>query len=193
MTGPPCSGKSTLATQIAARFALPLLEKDCIKEALFDSVGVGDREWSRQLSRASFEMLLRLATQVVAGGNSIVIEGNFGEQQAPGLQSLRELHAATLVQIRCGSSASVLRERMRSRAERSLRHPGHLDAELLDEALAAPPAGWSDPLKIDSLELQLDSTVPDDAALERLLGQVAAVLGVDPGSGQRVSTSSTSD
>jgi glucokinase len=191
VTGPPCSGKSTLASQIGARFGLPLLEKDAIKEALFDSVGIGDRDWSRRLSQASFEMLLRLAAQVVSGAHSIVIEGNFAEPQAPALESLRVDQGAVLVQIRCGGSSAVLLERMQARAERPLRHPGHLDAALLEEARAAPPPEWSEPLPIVSIELQFDSTVADAAALEQLLARIEAVLGPQPL--QRVSTSSTSD
>ena len=49
VAGPPGTGKTTLAAKIAEDFRLPLITKDGIKESLFDSLGTGDREWSRKL------------------------------------------------------------------------------------------------------------------------------------------------
>ncbi|HEX8858768.1 MAG TPA: AAA family ATPase [Actinomycetes bacterium] len=43
VTGPPASGKTTLARPLAFSLGLPLLGKDTIKEALFDTLGNGDR------------------------------------------------------------------------------------------------------------------------------------------------------
>ena len=39
VTGPPASGKTTLAQPLAHHLGLPLLGKDTIKEALFDTLG----------------------------------------------------------------------------------------------------------------------------------------------------------
>jgi AAA domain len=55
------SGKTTVARQLATRLELPLLDKDVILESLFDSLGVGDERWRARLSRASDEVLFRLA------------------------------------------------------------------------------------------------------------------------------------
>jgi predicted kinase len=60
VTGPPASGKTTLARPLARYLGLPLLGKDTIKEALFDTLGNGDRSWSRRLGAASYAVLLAL-------------------------------------------------------------------------------------------------------------------------------------
>jgi adenylate kinase family enzyme len=39
VTGPPASGKSTVARALAQRLGLPLIAKDVIKEALMDALG----------------------------------------------------------------------------------------------------------------------------------------------------------
>jgi predicted kinase len=49
VTGPPASGKTTLAQPLARQLGVPLLGKDTVKEALFDTLGTGDRAWSRRL------------------------------------------------------------------------------------------------------------------------------------------------
>jgi ABC-type hemin transport system ATPase subunit len=53
ISGPPCAGKTTLAQHLGARFALPVLGKDMLKELLFDILDWQDREWSRALGQAS--------------------------------------------------------------------------------------------------------------------------------------------
>ena len=44
VSGPPASGKSTLAPQIAAHLGLPLLAKDVIKDALMRAMPPSDVE-----------------------------------------------------------------------------------------------------------------------------------------------------
>jgi hypothetical protein len=51
VTGPPATGKTTLAERISRELGLPLVAKDAIKERLYDTVGAGDRAWSQRLGR----------------------------------------------------------------------------------------------------------------------------------------------
>jgi cytidylate kinase len=49
IAGMPATGKSTIAKKIAGKLGLPILEKDDIKEELFDTVGYKDLAEKRML------------------------------------------------------------------------------------------------------------------------------------------------
>jgi len=125
VTGPPASGKTTLARPLAAELDLPFIDKDVIKEALFDALGTGDRDWSRRLGAATYEIIFRL----VRGMPGAVIAANFWPSQAP---SISELTNSPL-QIHLSCDPAELRRRFAARA--GSRHPGHLDAEVVHEGL----------------------------------------------------------
>jgi len=125
--GSPASGKTSLGLRLAADLELPCFCKDDVKEALFDSLGAGDREWSSRLSAASFACLLRLAQTQIGVGGSCLIEGNWRAEHLP---QLRELAGRTglatdlrWAQVLCRASPDELVRRFQARR----RHAGHLD------------------------------------------------------------------
>lgn len=76
VSGAPGAGKSTLAPPLAAHLGLPLLSKDFIKEALFDTLGSVDDNplaSSRRLGAAAMTLLWRLAAHCPA----VMLEANF--------------------------------------------------------------------------------------------------------------------
>jgi predicted kinase len=180
VTGPPCSGKSTLAAVLGAQLGVPLIEKDVIKEALFDSVGSSEgrnsRAWSRSLSTASFAALFRLASRIVGQGASLIVEGNFRPEHAGDFEALRAASDVTLVQICCGGDGCVLLERFEARARLGLRHPGHLDRQTIDELRDALLEGRSAPLRIDGACFSYDSTSSDAGQLDRLISALARAI-----------------
>lgn len=152
VTGPPASGKTTVAKQLAARLRLPLIAKDTIKEALFDALGAGDLAWSQRLGEATYLAMLTLAEDTVAAGASLVLEANFvrGGEFATRLAAL----PARFVQIHCSAPLEVLVERYRSRE----RHPGHVDSERIDALRRAVEAGRHDPLDLPGETIRIDTT-----------------------------------
>ena len=58
VSGPPASGKSSLAPALAAELDLPLLAKDVIKDALVEVLDAPDLPRSRELGRAAVHVLL---------------------------------------------------------------------------------------------------------------------------------------
>lgn len=176
ITGPPGSGKSSFARALGARLQLPVYAKDSIKEALFDSLGAGDRAWSRRLSDAAYAALFRLAGETLAAGGSAIVEGNFRPEHAAAVGALARRSGLRVVQLVLFASARVLVERIRARAADPQRHHGHADLGLLDELRADLERGVAQPLSIDGVRIPVDTTTID-TSLPAALDQVAALVG----------------
>ena len=144
ISGPPGSGKSTLAEAVAAEFSLTVIEKDVIKEALFESLGIGDREWSRRLSDASFQVMFALSGAI---GHPMLV-GNFRSDQRPGLMQLE----STPIEIHCRCD----REELVRRVSRRDRHPGHLDDITVEEVRKGVPS--EEPLRLGGPYFEVDTT-----------------------------------
>jgi AAA domain len=153
VTGPPASGKTTLAQPLAHQLGLPLLGKDTIKEALFDTLGTGDRAWSRRLGAASYAVLLALAREL----HTAVVDANFYPDHGPGL-----LQACPRpIEVFCRCPAAEVERRFTLRAP--ARHQGHVD-HVLDAQLKAALDGGVGPLGLGGPVLEVDTSGPVDVA-----------------------------
>jgi hypothetical protein len=123
LSGLPASGKSSLARRLAPALGLPLLDKDDILEALFDSLGVGDGGWRTRLSRAADEVLRRMAFQT----QGAVLVSWWRHPRAQGDSGTPtgwlSLLPGRLVEVYCACEPRVAAERYLGRT----RHEGHLD------------------------------------------------------------------
>jgi predicted kinase len=148
VTGLPGAGKTTLARELSARYGMPLIAKDLIKEPLLDVLGAADAAQSRKLSDASFAVLFGLARELVACGVSFILEGNFrpGEHEAPLSEALGLAGAARepsharvveLAQVLCQVPEDERLARLQARASEPTRHSGHR----IGEHMAAPLPG----------------------------------------------------
>jgi predicted kinase len=159
VTGPPCTGKTTLGKRLAADLRLPFLSKDTIKEVLFDTLGWSDRERSKQLGRASMELLFTWAEVELAAGRSFVIEANFHAALAtPRFLDLRENYSFTPFVIECRTDGQVLAERYLQRANTLERHAGHVDNLAYEELAPSLLDGRYEPLAIGGSVLEVDTT-----------------------------------
>jgi predicted kinase len=149
VTGPPASGKSSIAEELARRLALPLIAKDPLKELLWDVLGEGDLEWSRRLGSAAFELQFHVARTLLDAGASLVLEGNFYAGEP-----FRGLPPARVVQIHVSALAEELARRYERRGDR---HPVHMDPERADEVVEAARTGRHEPLDLPGELIRLDT------------------------------------
>ena len=159
VSGPPASGKSTLAPILAVRLALPLLAKDTIKDALMNSLGVADVEESRRLGRASFAVLYALAEASTVGA---VLDSVFSRSLAS--VELGRLPGA-VVEVFCRCDRDLVQRRHQQRA--ATRHVGHFDTqraadELWNDEICDPVAGGWPVIEVDtSLAVDYERLVCD--------------------------------
>ena len=178
INGLPATGKSTLAGKLGAALRLPVFGKDQIKETLFDTLGWGERAWSRKLGAASMAVLFRMLENELVAGRSCIAESNFHpELSTQQVQELRQRYQFGCIQVLCVTDGNVLQQRYRARVANNSRHPGHMDAILEDELAGELRTGRVDPMQLDGPLIEIDTTHVRYADIRALRDQLAALLG----------------
>jgi predicted kinase len=177
VTGYPCSGKTSLAVRIALEFHLPLINKDGIKELLFDSLGWSDRSWSRRLGIASYALLYYFLEAQLRTGNSTIVESNFSPEAAtPIFRELLEKYPYRPVQILCKAEGETLWQRFKRRAESGERHPGHVDQTTYAELEDVLRQGRIEPLDIGGALIEVDTTEFVTINYPEIIARIRATL-----------------
>ena len=134
ISGFSCTGKTTLAKTIAQRYSLPLIGRDDIKESLYNSLGYKDREWSKKLGIASYNILYLFIEQLLANQQSLITESNLKSAiDTAKLLNLKSKYQFNLLQIHCYTSVEIALQRFKNRAISGERHPGHADCLIYEE------------------------------------------------------------
>ena len=164
----PASGKTTLARLLGKQLSLPVIEKDAIKETLFDTLGAPDVETSQQLGQATYALIFAIADAALSAGMPLIAEANFfrGSHEA----RFAALPPHRLVQVHCYAPLDVLIDRYRNRPAR---HPGHHDRARADELRSRHESGSNGPLELVCELIELDTT---SATADQLAAMVAQRL-----------------
>lgn len=155
--GAPASGKSTLSRQLSNDLKIPAFSKDDFKEALFDGLGYRDREWSRRLGRASYELLVLCLGKLMANGVSCIVESTFRPHDALIFERINNSYSARIIQVFCHAPLDEICERFRGRTSKGDRHPGHRDESNDDELIHLVESGRFAPLEIESKLIQINT------------------------------------
>jgi predicted kinase len=171
VNGAPASGKSTLASQVAAGLGVPCITKDDLKEELYDALGVIERAISRHLGEAAMRLMYTSARRILEAGIGVVIEANF--YRGVSENDLGEVLAlADGVMLHCAAPPEVLKARYAERAKSGERHPVHDDANRAGDVEKDVAGGVYDPLDLDVPLIRVDSTADFDPSVAEIISEL---------------------
>ena len=126
LTGMPASGKSTIAGKLSAEFDMPILEKDALKEELFDTIGFACYAEKRKLDIAANAVLLRSVEALLSKKIPMIIDNNFDTESAKRLIEILNRYQCTCITIFLGGETDAFYKRYVERDNRHGRHLGHV-------------------------------------------------------------------
>lgn len=126
LAGMPATGKSTVAAALSEAFGYPILEKDYIKEGLFDTLGFENYAQKRALDHAANNVLLRMLEAMLKAGKSVIVDNNFDTISGEKLCQLIESYHPDCVTVFLSGDTKVLHQRYTLRDNSHKRHLGHV-------------------------------------------------------------------
>lgn len=126
LAGMPASGKTTFAKKLSSATGYPVLEKDAIKEELFDVIGFQNYTEKRLMDTAATAVLLRCADALLDGGQSLIVVNNFRKDAEPAVEKLLKKHRCSCLFVFFGGNCDVFYQRYVERDHRGERHLGHV-------------------------------------------------------------------
>ncbi|RLA63950.1 MAG: hypothetical protein DRQ88_11730 [Epsilonproteobacteria bacterium] len=91
ITGHPGSGKSTLALKLQKELKFPILERDELKEDLYDSLKKQGKEIPSDLGRISYDQLYGLLRSYSKTFGNLILVSNFNPSFSP--SKAHKIHA----------------------------------------------------------------------------------------------------
>ncbi len=195
IAGMPASGKSTAARKLSAHYHWPVLEKDEIKEELFDTLGFASYSEKRKLDAAATAVLVRCASSILRGGDSLILVNNFRQEALERLMGIvKELDSrAVFVFFQGDNDVFYKRYVERDLDTAHLRHIGHIVQEhyplrpgesclhtMTREEFREKfeKLGMAD-IQADCRKIAVDATDPGSIDLEYLINEIDKALGIE--------------
>jgi cytidylate kinase len=175
ITGPACTGKTTLGNRLSSECDLPFFYKDGFKEMMYDVVmersGVEGitLDMTRMLGKMSIHCLNIVIEAMLARGRSLIVEANFDSAlYTPFVLELQQKHEFHLVQVQLKCDGAILLQRFIQR-EQMDRHPGHQGLTYLEATKPTLLSGEQAPLQVAGDLLVFDTTDIADVDYQPLL------------------------
>ncbi|HWB86117.1 MAG TPA: ATP-binding protein [Bryobacteraceae bacterium] len=159
--GPPCSGKSTLASELARRRGGPHLAMDAVRQRILPNAAHtrADREVAYRAMHWAAELLLR-------AGQDVILDAPYGHaEDRLALQRIAEKTGARLKRIECRVSPETAAARFHARG------PDPVRLDLTEEAVLRMVREYSyvgDGLMLDTERLSLEECL---RAIEQKLNE----------------------
>ena len=167
VSGAPATGKSTVSNVLSRGLGVPVLSLDVIKEAMADSLGLGDEAWSDALGDAAAEVVFRLARSVPAS----IAEGWWRRERR---RRATEVFRGRLeVFCTCAPDLAVARAAARIGVARHPIHRDVINPRALDPL--ADVVATATPLGLGGALVRIDTTMDVDTA--SLLAEVRRLAG----------------
>jgi predicted kinase len=174
VSGPPGSGKTTLAHRVAQELGCPAIIRDEIKQGMVDAAdghrpGAGD-----PLDIATLKAFFAVLDLLLRARVTLVAEAAFQDRLwRPNLEPLLEL--AQVRVIRCTVDATTAYDRIAHRAAHSTHRAAHADQELLESIATGERSldafGW---IRMDLPTLTVDTAGRYEPPLPDIVAFAAA-------------------
>ena len=126
LTGMPASGKSTLAKKLSEKFNMPILEKDALKEELFDTLGFECYAEKRKLDIAANAVLLKSVESPLEQNVPMIIDNNFDTASQERFVEILNKYNCTAITLFLGGNTDAFYKRYVERDNAHARHLGHV-------------------------------------------------------------------
>lgn len=160
------TGKSTLARQLGNELGADVLRTDVIRKQLFDQAGpadVGSGVYQTESRNRVYEELLQTAAERLQLGNSVILDGTFGNSQwLAAAQAQAQKSNARFLAVECTCPASIAKARIETRLQ-SRQDASDANASVHDEQRRC----WQ-PWPTAIRQCQVDTTEP----VEKQLGTI---------------------
>jgi predicted kinase len=155
-SGPPCSGKSTLAEELHRRTGIIHLELDRLRERLLP-----ESRQSEPDRDTTYRAMHLIAEYLLTASQSVILDATYARPlHRTALQQLASSSAAQLRIVQCTVSADVAIRRFKERI------PGHGAVDLTEQRVGMLVTEY--PQRDDALKVSTESGM--EFCLERILG-----------------------
>lgn len=188
IAGMPATGKSTLARSLSEAFSFPILEKDDIKQEMFDTIGYRDLTEKRALDVAANAILLRCAEAILSKGQPLIVVNNFDSSMSGKVQEMIGRSGCKCVTVFLNGDPDVLYQRYVARDAKKVRHLGHTfidryppqEGDVLGRSMTREyfadrfeKHGMAD-FRLDGRRIDLDATYPEKIDTAKLIEDISA-------------------